>query len=361
MESSWVDLAAAQPLWLSLTIYAALAATVAIALGTVVKGSLTQLARRSPTHLTEVIARTVPRPLAFALFLAEMSTGLRWLPLPKTFEALTKHLLPFALEIFALLVVMRIAQKALDALGRSNPTLRSSAGLGRAAMWVIALSLTALLVSDALGISLAPALTALGIGSLAVALALQDTLSNFFSGISLVTDKPFRPGDFIRIEGGGPEGYIEAIGWRSTHLRTLGNGVVVVPNAILAKGVLTNFGSSNPRLVMRLQVHVALESDVGHVESAFTAEAKGFVSIPGVSHDPVPSVLFVPGPDAWSLGFTVLLRLEPSADSDLVEHHVRKRLFARMAVEHIGVARRALLSEGHINAGSPTAAKDAAG
>jgi small-conductance mechanosensitive channel len=342
MESSRVDIAAAQPVWLSLGIYAGLAATVATLLAVVMKGSLTQLARRSPSHLTEVLARAVPGPLGFALFLAEISAGLRWLPLPRMLEALTKHLLPFAFEIFAILVVMRIARKALDAFGRSNPTLRSTAGLGRGATWVVGLSLIALLVSDAVGISLAPVLTALGIGSLAVALALQDTLSNFFSGISLVTDKPFRPGDFVRVEAGGQEGYVEAIGWRSTQLRTLGNGVVVVPNATLAKSVLTNFGASNPHLTMRLRVHVALDSDVGHVESAFGAEAAGFVAITGVHHDPAPLVLFVPGPGAWSLGFTVLLYLEPSADSDRVEHQVRKRLFARMAAEHIGAARAPL-------------------
>jgi small-conductance mechanosensitive channel len=341
MEPFWVDLAAAQPVWLSLSVYGALAATVAVVLGAVVKGSLTELARRSPSHITEVLVRTVPRPLAFALFLAEISAGLRWLPLPKALEALTKHLLPFAFEIFAIVVVMRIVRKALEAFGRSNPTLRSSAELGRAGTWIAGLSLIALLVSDALGISLAPVLTALGIGSLAVALGLQDTLSNFFSGISLVTDKPFRPGDFVRIEGGGQEGYVEAIGWRSTHLRTLGDGVVVVPNATLAKSVLTNFGSANPHLVKRVRLDVALESDVGHVETVFTTEALGFVSLPGVRPDPAPSVLFVPGPGPWSLGFTVLLYLEPSADSDRVEHEVRKRLFARMAAEHIGAARAA--------------------
>jgi small-conductance mechanosensitive channel len=334
MEPSWLDLSA-QPAWLWLGIYVALSATIATVLSAVTAGSLAQLARRSPSHVADILARTVPRPLGFALFLAETSAGLRWLPLPKTLEALTRHLLPFAFEILAIAVLMRVVRKGLDAFGRSNPTLRSSAGLGRGATWVVGLSLIALLISDALGVSLAPVLTALGIGSLAVALALQDTLSNFFSGISLVTDKPFRPGDFIRIEGGGQEGYVAAIGWRSTHLRTLGEGVVVVPNATLAKSVVTNFGSSNPHLAMRLRVDVALESDVGRAEAAFEAEAAGFVSIPGVRSEPAPSVYFVPGPGPGSMAFTVLLYLDPSANSDRVEHECRRRLLSRMGAEHI--------------------------
>jgi small-conductance mechanosensitive channel len=335
MDPSCVDLAAAQPVWLSLGVVAALAAVVAAALGSLVRASLDQIARRSSSHIAQLLARTLPRPLAFALFLTEISTALRRLPLPKGLEALTKHVLPFVFEIFAIVLMMRIVRSALDALGRSNPTLRSSAGLGRGATWVIGISLIALLVSDALGVSLAPVLTALGIGSLAVALALQDTLSNFFSGISLVTDRPFRPGDFIRIEGSGPEGYVEAIGWRSTRLRTLGDGVVVVPNATLAKSVLTNFATSNPHLLKRLRVDVALESDVARALAAFETEAVGFATLHGVRRDPAPTVLFIPGVGRWSIGFTVLLYLEPSADTDRLEHEIRRRLFARMAAERI--------------------------
>jgi small-conductance mechanosensitive channel len=339
MGPSWIDRATLEPAWLVLSIYAALAASVAILVGHLLKRSLGGLARRSPSHMTEVIARSAPRPIAFAVFLAEISGGLRWLPLPKQLEALTRHLLPFALAIVAVLLLMRVAQRAIDAFGRSNPALRSSAGLGRSITWVLGLGLIGLLTCDALGISLAPVLTALGIGSLAVALALQDTLSNFFAGIALITDKPVRPGDFVRLEGGGQEGYVEAIGSRSTHLRTLSGGVVVVPNATLAKGVLTNFGSTNPRLELRLRLDVALDADLAHALSALGAETSSFKSIEGVKSDPEPCLLFLPGPSAWGLGFTVFLYVEPSADTDRVEHEVRKRLYARMKSDGIGLAR----------------------
>ena len=249
---------------------------------------------------------------------------------------------------------MRIAQRAIDAFGRSNPALRSSAGLGRAITWVVGLTLIALLLSDALGISLAPALTALGIGSLAVALALQDTLSNFFAGISLITDKPVRPGDFIRLDGGGQEGYVEAIGWRSTHLRTLGGGVVVVPNGTLAKAVLTNFGSSNPRLELRIRVDVALESDVGQVETAFGEEAARFTDIVGVKSDPAPAVLFL-GPGPWALRFTIVLTVEPTANVDRVQHWVQRRMFIRMNTDKIALPQRRLPQDDRSKADAPPA------
>jgi small-conductance mechanosensitive channel len=204
--------AAEQPIWLVLAVYAAIAGTIAVTIARLLRSSLGSVARRSPSHMTEVIAKSAPRPIGFAVFLAEISGGLRWLPLPKSLEALTRHLLPFALAILAVLLVMRVAQRAIDAFGKSNPALRSSAGLGRSITWVVGVGLMGLLCCDALGISLAPVLTAFGVGSLAVALALQDTLSNFFAGIALITDKPVRPGDFVRLESSGPEGYVEAIG-----------------------------------------------------------------------------------------------------------------------------------------------------
>jgi small-conductance mechanosensitive channel len=336
---SWADSISSQPFWLVLAVYAGLAAVLATTLAAVLKSSLTELARRSPSQLAEVIAATVPRPVGAAVFLVEVSGGLRWLPLPASLEALTRHLLPFALAIVAVLLLMRMSRRAIEAFGRSNPALRSTAGIARATTWVIGLSITAVLLSDAVGISLAPVLTALGVGSLAVALALQDTLTNFFSGISLVADKPVRPGDFIRLEGTGAEGYVETLGWRSTHLRALDGFVVVIPNATLAKGVITNFGTTNPRLVLRARIDVALDSDAPRVEAVLGEEAKALATVDGVRTDPPPLVRFLPGAGREALGFTVVVRIEPSADAELVEHQVKKRLYARLVAEKISLAR----------------------
>jgi small-conductance mechanosensitive channel len=333
MSPSLVESLKAQPVWLILSIYAGLAATVAVVVAGFVKRSLLGVAKKAPSHLTEVIATGVPKPLGGAVFLAEISAGLRWLPLPESLEVLTRHLLPFCLAILAVILLMRMARKAIDAYGRSNPSLRSSAGIGRAITWVLGLSLIALIASDAVGVSLAPVLTAMGIGSLAVALALQDTLSNFFSGIYLIGDKPFRPGDFIRIEGSGQEGYVETLGWRSTHLRTLSVGVVIIPNTVLAKGVLTNFGATNPRLVLRIRIDVPLGSEIDKVEALLTSEALACVDVAGIRASPAPSVLFLPGCGWRRLGFTVLSYLEPSADPQLVEHHLRKRFYGRLLHE----------------------------
>src|SRR5271165_2520314 len=174
------------------------------------------------------------------VFLVAVASGLRLVPLGLPLAQETHRLLAVAIAVIGVALLMRIGFRSIDAFGRSNPALRSASGVGKAVTWMVGLALVAVLVSDGLGISLAPALTALGVGSLAVALALQDTLSNFFSGLYLVVDKPVRPGDFVRVDP-SYEGYVESIGWRSTRLRTLGNNFVIIPNMTLSKAIITNY------------------------------------------------------------------------------------------------------------------------
>lgn len=105
---------------------------------------------------------------------------------------------------------------------------------------IILYSLGLLLILDNLGVSLTPLLASLGVSSIAVALALQDTLANFFSGIYMLVDQPVRPGDTIQIDT-GYQGKVLHIGWRSTHI-TLGSGnTLVIPNTKLASALITNF------------------------------------------------------------------------------------------------------------------------
>src|SRR5207244_1958155 len=78
------------------------------------------------------------------------------------------------------------------------------------------------------------------IGRFAVAVALQDTLGNFFAGLYLQADRPVRIGDYVRVDT-GDEGTVMHIGWRSTRLRTLTNNTVVLPNERLSKAVVTNY------------------------------------------------------------------------------------------------------------------------
>ena len=113
--------------------------------------------------------------------------------------------------------------------------------------------------------------TTLGVGSLAVALALQETLANFFAGLYLLAERPVRSGDYIKIFG-SEEGYVESIGWRSSRLRTQTNNVVIVPNKIMSQAVLTNYHMPTAPILYTVSIPVDGAADVETVERAFKEE-----------------------------------------------------------------------------------------
>src|SRR6266404_164685 len=108
-------------------------------------------------------------------------------------------------------------------------------------------------------VAITPILTALGVGGLAVALALQDTLSNLFAGLHLLADKPIRVGDYVRLSAESVEGYVVDVGWRSTRIRMLQNNVVVVPNKRVAESVITNYDLGETRMALLIRVRVGYD------------------------------------------------------------------------------------------------------
>lgn len=131
---------------------------------------------------------------------------------------------------------------ALARYGRRQGLTIVLTGLSQTVIRAFVLVIGALVLLDHAGIRITPLVTALGIGGLAAALALQDTLSNLFGGFHLLADQPIHVGDLIRLEN-GMEGVVEDIGWRSTRIRSLSKDLIVVPNAKLAQGILVNCSS----------------------------------------------------------------------------------------------------------------------
>lgn len=140
----------------------------------------------------------------------------------------------------------------------------------RAAIFVIAF----LMILDAAGISITPLLASLGVGSVAVALALQDTLSNLFSGFYILADKPFQVGDFVEIDNGAIQGYVTKVGWRSTHIKQITNNIIVVPNSKVADSTLVNYDLNEKQTSMLIPCGVAYESDLEKVEKVCIDVAK---------------------------------------------------------------------------------------
>lgn len=330
----WLDALEKLPLWPFLAAYLALWFLVALLVRNLLRRWLAGLSKVQHTEVTEVLAASLPRPAAVGVFLVGMAEGVRFLPATEAHIESVRRLFTASFALLGVVVIMRVAMRLIDAYGRSNPELKSSAGIGKAITMVLGVSVSALLVSDALGISLAPALTALGVGSLAVALALQDTLSNFFSGLYLVVDKPIRPGDLVRVDP-TYEGYVESIGWRSTHLRTLSNNRVIIPNGTLSKAIITNYSQPTALVQAGVRIDVGLDAEIDRVEDILKDEAARAVDIPGMAAEPPASVSLTPGFTDGLIGFTVFFYAQTFAQQYGVQNALRKRIALRLRKERV--------------------------
>ena len=130
---------------------------------------------------------------------------------------------------------------------------------------VIVYGIGALLVLDVMDINISPLIAGLGLGGLAVALAIQPTLANLFAGTYVMTEGVITTGDYIELEG-GMAGYVVEVGWRSTRIRTWGNNLVVVPNARFAETIITNYQQPVPAVNVYVTCGVSYDSDLDLVE-----------------------------------------------------------------------------------------------
>lgn len=195
----------------------------------------------------------------------------------------------------------------------------------------------ALILMNTLGISITPILTALGVGGLAVGLALQDSLKNLFAGIHILVEKPLRVGDYIKLES-GQEGYVVDIGWRTTRIRMLPNNMIVVPNSKLVESIVTNYYLPETRMSVLIPISVSYGSDPSKVEAVLTNEAARAVGeVPGLLAEPAPFVRFIPGFGESSLDFTLIVQVNEFVDQYLVQHELRKRILARFQKETVEI------------------------
>ncbi len=211
-------------------------------------------------------------------------------------------------------------------------------GLAQTSVRLAVLILGGLVLLSSLGIAITPILTALGVGGLALALALQDTLSNLFAGMHLLADRPIRVGDYVRLSVESVEGYVVDVGWRSTRVRTLQNNVIIVPNSKVAQSVITNYELPESRMALLIRVGVDYAADPDRVEGLLVEEAKSAVgSVPGLLADPAPSARLIPGFGEYALDFTLVCHVERFVDQYEVQHHLRKRILRRLRAEGLAI------------------------
>jgi small-conductance mechanosensitive channel len=191
-----------------------------------------------------------------------------------------------------------------------------------------------LFLLESFGVAISPLLTALGVGGLAVALALQDTLANLFSGINILVAKQIKIGDFVRLST-GEEGHVVDMNWRNTTIKTSTENMVVIPNQKFASSTITNYAQPFAECSIAIPIGVSYESDLDHVEKVTVAVAKEILQeTEGGVNSFEPFVRYCSFAES-SINFNVILRVKTVTDQHLIRHEFIKRLHARYQQEGI--------------------------
>ncbi|MEV5169563.1 mechanosensitive ion channel family protein [Streptomyces flaveolus] len=309
---------------------------------------LAKHAKRTRWSGDDVIVDALRSVVPWAAIAGGAAAAAAVLPLTRTVQ----HHVNQALQVWLIIMVTFSAARVIAGLVRSVTQSRSGVA-GSATIFVnitrvLVLAIGFLVVLQTLGISIAPLLTALGVGGLAVALALQDTLANLFAGIHILASKTVQPGDYIRLSS-GEEGYVVDINWRQTTVRQLSNNLVVIPNGQLAKANMTNYTRPEQELTVLVQAGVGYDSDLEHVERV-TAEVvtEVMTEVTGAVPEHEPAIRFHTFGDS-RIGFTVILGVGEFSDQYRIKHEFIKRLHRRYREEGIRIpapARTVSLQQG---------------
>jgi small-conductance mechanosensitive channel len=297
-------------------------------------GWLRARAEKSDSGLLKAAVQTLGVPLTIVTVVVGLWGLEVLLPLPVQVDKLVS----IAARVLVLLAVLvfldRFIYRLLVHFKGKFPYIDVTRGLVPGIIRVLIAAIGLLMLLQALHISLTPILASLGIGSLAVALALQGPLSNLFAGLFVIADRTVRVGDYVKLDS-GEEGYVTNIGWRHTRVRTFSNIAVIVPNSRLNTSVIQNLNLPQAEVAFYFPVGVSYASDLRRVEEVVVEVARKVQQeTPGAVREFEPFMRFHTF-DSSSINFNVALRAVDYGSTYLLKHEFIKALHERFRQEGI--------------------------
>lgn len=297
---------------------------------------LARQAGRTRSSADDLLVALLSYVLPWGAVIAGLWVAVLGLPLAVRWRSDSGHVLLAAIVLAGTFGAARLAAAMVRARALSHSGTSGSATIFVNITRVAVLAIGLLVLLNSLGVAIAPLLTALGVGGLAVALALQDTLTNLFAGVHLLASGKVQPGNFIQLDN-GMEGYVVDTNWRNTTVRQLPNNLVIVPNATLAGSVVTNYHKPEQEMSVVVQVGVSYDSDLDNVERV-TCEVgrEVMLAVDGAvpAHEPV--VRYHTFAES-SINFSVILRAAEATKQYLIVHEFIKRLHRRYQSEGIEI------------------------
>jgi small-conductance mechanosensitive channel len=294
-----------------------------------------RIAARTAWEWDDILVAALTWPVRIAIVATGVMILERALPLEKEWDRACDVMLAVSIALALVLFLDRIAAGLIDRMAKRNAALKGAMGLAQGAVRGLLIAIGLLIVLDSVGISIKPLLASLGVGSLAVAFGLRETIADFFAGLNLITDRQLEAGHFIKLDS-GEEGHVVQVGWRSTWLRTPQNNMMVVPNNKLSNAVIVITDLPSKALTITVDALAPLDADLEKVEHVVMEVARASqqeVSEPS-SDDPV--IRFVGFADS-GVKMQVVLNASTLKSSQEVRHIFLKRLMERFRREGVAV------------------------
>ncbi|MBI2175906.1 mechanosensitive ion channel family protein [Candidatus Woesearchaeota archaeon] len=303
---------------------------------------LSAVAKKTKTDVDDAIVSALKKPMYLAVIVTGLYVALRQVVSLLAYVPLITRLYQAAAIVIIAYAASKVVAAIISWLAKRRPAGEAKGAdvfLPLAGKFVsIFIYVIAFIgVLDQLNIKVTALVASLGVASLAVALALQDTLANFFAGIYVMADRPVRAGDFVRLEN-GEDGYVEEIGWRSTKVRTLPNNIIVIPNSKLAQSVITNYYLPSQETSFVVKCGVAYGSDLEKVEKVTVKVAKEVQQgVEGTTRGFEPFIRFNEFGDS-NINFSIIMRVDEPVAKYLVLHELIKRVAKTYQKEGIEIS-----------------------
>lgn len=301
------------------------------------RGVLPRLARltaRSSWKFDDILVESIRGPVVIWGMLIGLRLAIRLLPLSSE----TEDTIATVVMVFGILSVSWAVARFAAAALRSGAPAGAFRGVSLLANVVRALvfAIGILIILQMLGISITPIITALGIGGLAVGLALQDTLANFFAGLRILAAGTIHVGDYVMLES-GQEGYVRDIAWAQTTVSHPAGNIILVPNAKLSSAITVNYQRPEAPQVFVVDVGVSYDSDLDHVERVALEVATDVQqTVPEAHAGFVPTLRYKQFGES-SVNFMMVLKARSYPDRWAVIHEFLKRLHKRFGTEGIEI------------------------
>ncbi len=280
------------------------------------------------------IFRSLRKWILFGFIITSMNIAFKYIELNPKISGIVEKTLVFLLIIAITGISAKIIRNLIISYQEKVKDVLPSTSLFNNLTTIIIYILGILIALDSIGISITPIIATLGIGGLAIALALQDTLSNLFAGIHISVSKMIRVGDYIKLNT-GEEGYVVDINWRNTIIRELANNYIMIPNSKIANSIIKNQFMPEKEIAVVIQVGVSYDSDLEKVESITIEVAKEVMrEVPGGVPEFEPFIRYQTFGD-FSINFSVIMRAREFTDQFIIRHEFIKRLHKRYKEEGI--------------------------